>query len=342
MNNMHKEPVITPVCAAGDIGSNKIRLTFFGIDANEKLVKCQTPDHITAMTCALAEGMSPDHKVIKEENIQKAEKVLALIAETLEDYGIAPENTIAVATEAMRAVQGTEQGESIYKRLNTAFGKYSFDIISGQEEAILVGEAIMSHQLYHKHTQGQETVLGMAIGGGSLEIVKIHTATGAFEHPIALPYGMHPLKTIEDQFPGDEMAIERVLVPALTTNGIQPTHSILVMGGAWRTLSQVVCNKGSYVLTGKNIKKALTRAAYRPTSYYESHSNEKVQERAKNLPRAAATLNIITKFTAAKKIIFIDTKMDYALALRLHKKVQAKQSARQPSSPLTPAQASLA
>ena len=303
-----------------DMGSNNFRASVHEVDTKSRLVKHPMPKDMTARTCALAEGMSPHNSRIKENNLKDGERALARFAQYFKELNIPPENVIAVATAAVRQAQTIPQGKMDIHRLRAAFRPYSFKIISGEAESRLVGASVINDPLFPYSAWKQDKILYVSIGGGSIETGTIITRTGEIEDPRAHPYGIHPLHTLLRENPNDKTIIDRTLKQIFKEANIQSCSTVCALGGIWRVLGGIVCDKDHHILTDKDIiNDALTAAANTPIEVYRNHANKKINARAEDIALSARTLNIFTQFVDAEKLVFIDTKMVDTLALLLHK-----------------------
>ena len=338
-------PALPPCYAAVDIGSNKIRLAFYAVDAEGNFVGVKVPEQ-TKFVCALAEGMTDDNAVIKTESLAAAKEALKYFANLIKDYKISSNNISAVATAALRAVE--KGGENALPEqiaaLREAFAPYKFKIISEKTEAVLVAEAALCDPQFAKTAfllaqDNMETKVA-AIGGGSTEVCVI-TKEGRLKNPVAINQGVLTLKEIERT--QGKQAVTEVFPHALQQT-IAPSESCILYatGGAWRALGKTLCERKNQSLSGKkDILTKLAAAAKLSVAHYKTY-RDSIAERADSMPLAAAVLRMIAAHTGAEHLIFLNNKMVDALARRLHRQALSRSvqfSSRQLSSPSAPAQA---
>lgn len=99
---------------------------------------------------------------ITEEGINRALGVLAYFREVLDQYGVAPEQVVAMGTSAIRVASNQQ---AFIDRVREATG-ITIRVISGDQEAQYIYEGVRA-----AGTLGAETSLVMDIGGGSVEFI---------------------------------------------------------------------------------------------------------------------------------------------------------------------------
>jgi exopolyphosphatase/pppGpp-phosphohydrolase len=221
-------------------------------------------------------------------------------------------------TAAIRAVEHTKQGEKDIKKLASAFKNRAYKILSGSEEATLVGEAVKlvcpKGWITHK---GKKTSMAFAaIGGGSVELGVI-TPEGDIENALALPLGIITLKEESD---GKIDQAGKIFNSALKKHYREDKHKILaVIGGNWRGLGEAVCHPHRLptVLEGKKIRSTLLQATRYGEKYYRSLGG-RPQKRAAFMSMSAAMLRRVAKHFGAKKIIFLESTIRDAMAQQMH------------------------
>jgi exopolyphosphatase/pppGpp-phosphohydrolase len=308
---------IVPIYAAIDVGSNNVRMDMYGLDAAGHLTKAKITEE-TLFPCKLAEGMSEKHTEIKKENLALAVAAMSAFDAILTTYKIETKNTCAIMTEAMRVVQNTPQGAKTIAQLATAFHNRPFTIITGEEEATLVGRAVkISCPKGWNNLQGKKCDMAFAsIGGGSIELGSI-SAKGKIRDAIALPFGIHPLIEKSDN---DITSAKKILKQALRReDGLQQSYDILaVMGGNWRALGEAICKSPlPATLNGGTINATLDSAMRRSKKQYEALGG-RPKKRAEFMQMAAATLQQTVDHFDAKKILFLETTVRDAMAHQMH------------------------
>lgn len=141
-----------------DVGSNAIRLVIMEIHQNgqwEQIKKFRAPLRLGTDVF--------EHKSLQPETVAELVEVFKKIAKLNKKNKV--QKTIALATSAMRDAKNKKAVVSLIKKTS----KIKLDIISGQEEARLIRNAILKSKSNHFHN-----ALLIDIGGGSAELTGLY------------------------------------------------------------------------------------------------------------------------------------------------------------------------
>ena len=141
-----------------DVGSNAIRLVIMEIHQNgqwEQIKKFRAPLRLGTDVF--------EHKSLQPETVAELIEVFKKIAKLNKKNKV--QKTIALATSAMRDAKNKKAVVSLIKKTS----KIKLDIISGQEEARLIRNAILKSKSNHFHN-----ALLIDIGGGSAELTGLY------------------------------------------------------------------------------------------------------------------------------------------------------------------------
>ncbi len=176
-----------PRYAVVEIGSNNVRMSIFEL-RNGILSEIKIAEKLS-FPCNLGQGISRDapDTAIRPDNLEKAGSALSDFKAISAQYGIPESNICAFATEALRIVERTNQGQQDIARLSKKFG-HPIAILDDKEEANLVATTMMQATVpIH-----QGPALCAELGGGSLEIVQINQQ-GSVTKSETLFLGSHAL-----------------------------------------------------------------------------------------------------------------------------------------------------
>ncbi len=306
-----------PVYAAIDVGSHNVRMALYAIE--EGTAHATHPHKIKALNdtheCNLGKGIKTDNPMLNREYLANAIDAVSSFRRVLEEHNIKPENTCAVMTAAIRAVSGTERGQEDIAQLAQAFGGRPMYILTGEEEAILDGEAINIAAKSLRDFDGKRCSAAFAaIGGGSIQL-GVLSSWGQIENPVSLPYGVYPLM---EESGGDIERAGKILNGILLDHYPIDRHKVLVaLGRNWRAVGDAACDKGSQILEGDDIRKKLIQMTHRERDYFVAKGG-RVEKCADTLPLAAAMLRRVAKHFDSKKLLFLDATIRDAIAHQMH------------------------
>lgn len=277
-----------------DIGSNSVRMVVYKHSGKSfKSVMDQKA------TCRLASGMDYDHPRLNPVGMRRTLKAMQVFRATLAQEKIT--EVIAIGTAALRAVQGTRQGQNFHHRLQEALG-HKISIISGREEARLTAYGLMGYL---------PKAIGICgdLGGGSLELASVKK--GRIGHTTTLALGT---LTLLNETGGDAAQTEAVVrnrIRKITWLKKAKNQTFYAIGGSWRGVGRVIMQK-----TGKNkgpvhgfkVRANVARVAaaliaeQKPSAFHLMH--KKISRRADIIPVAAATLVELIDRIQPKQVIF--------------------------------------
>lgn len=161
-----------PCVGVIDLGSNSIKALVLGLKDKEF-----RPLYASTRETRLGEGMSSDPVILKEEAIlAAAESVKGLLDELM---NFKPMKILIAATSAARdALNQDLLIQSIYEKTG-----HALTILSGKEEALGIGHAVLTEPLVGDWPE----FYAFDLGGGSLEC--IHIKKQVIEEAISLPLG---------------------------------------------------------------------------------------------------------------------------------------------------------
>lgn len=144
--------------AALDIGSNTLKM----------LVVENTAEDLVAIgertsETRISEGISKDHPELTEGSMQKGVRVIGELFKEIQSYD--PDHIRIVATSAVRDANNRDE---FCKRVKAATG-HEVDILSGEEEARLVGKGALTDP----NLKAQKEIMIFDMGGGSVECIYI-------------------------------------------------------------------------------------------------------------------------------------------------------------------------
>lgn len=164
-----------------DVGSNAIRLVIMEIHQNgqwEQIKKFRAPLRLGTDVF--------EHKSLQPETVAELVEVFKKIAKLNKKNKV--EKTIALATSAMRDAKNNKAVVSLIKKTS----KIKLDIISGQEEARLIRNAIFKSKSNHF-----SNALLIDIGGGSAELTGLYQDKILFSK--SYPLGVVRLLSIKNK-----------------------------------------------------------------------------------------------------------------------------------------------
>lgn len=164
-----------------DVGSNAIRLVIMEIHENgqwEQIKKFRAPLRLGTDVF--------EHKSLQPETVAELIEVFKKIAKLNKKNKV--QKTIALATSAMRDAKNKKAVVSLIKKTS----KIKLDIISGQEEARLIRNAILKSKSNHFHN-----ALLIDIGGGSAELTGLYQEKILFSK--SYPLGVVRLLSIKNK-----------------------------------------------------------------------------------------------------------------------------------------------
>ncbi|WP_409479392.1 hypothetical protein [Pseudobdellovibrio sp. HCB154] len=164
-----------------DVGSNAIRLVIMEIHENgqwEQIKKFRAPLRLGTDVF--------EHKSLQPETVAELVEVFKKIAKLNKKNKV--QKTIALATSAMRDAKNKKAVVSLIKKTS----KIKLDIISGQEEARLIRNAILKSKSNHFHN-----ALLIDIGGGSAELTGLYQEKILFSK--SYPLGVVRLLSIKNK-----------------------------------------------------------------------------------------------------------------------------------------------
>jgi len=164
-----------------DVGSNAIRLVIIEIHENgqwEQIKKFRAPLRLGTDVF--------EHKRLLPETVAELVEVFKKIAKLNKKYKV--QKTIALATSAMRDAKNKKSVVSLIKKTS----KVSLKIISGQEEARLIRNAILKSK-----SNNFNNALLIDIGGGSAELTGLYQEKIIFSK--SYPLGVVRLLTIKNK-----------------------------------------------------------------------------------------------------------------------------------------------
>ena len=148
-----------PLCtraAALDIGSNTLKM----------LVVEKTPDGLKTIAqrtseTRISKGISKANPTLTEESMVQAVKVIGELYREMQQHN--PAHTRIVATSAVRDASNRSEFQS---RVHEETG-HPIDVISGEEEARLIGRGVLTDPALGK----QKEIMIFDMGGGSVECI---------------------------------------------------------------------------------------------------------------------------------------------------------------------------
>lgn len=164
-----------------DVGSNAIRLVIMEIHQNgqwEQIKKFRAPLRLGTDVF--------EHKSLQPETVAELVEVFKKIAKLNKKNKV--QKTIALATSAMRDAKNKKAVVNLIKKTS----KIKLDIISGQEEARLIRNAILKSKSNHFHN-----ALLIDIGGGSAELTGLYQEKILFSK--SYPLGVVRLLSIKNK-----------------------------------------------------------------------------------------------------------------------------------------------
>ncbi len=164
-----------------DVGSNAIRLVIIEIHENgqwEQIKKFRAPLRLGTDVF--------EHKTLLPETVAELVEVFKKIAKLNKKYKV--QKTIALATSAMRDAKNNKAVVALIKKTS----KVSLKIISGQDEARLIRNAILKSK-----SNNFADALLIDIGGGSAELTGLHQDKILFSK--SYPLGVVRLLSIKNK-----------------------------------------------------------------------------------------------------------------------------------------------
>jgi len=286
------DPVKFPssnMTAVIDIGSNSVRLVVFDGPSRVPM-----PKFNEKVLCGLGRNLSTSN-LLSEQSMQGAMTALRRYTALVTHMGI--DRIIVAATAAVReADNGSEFVSAIEQECDL-----NVQVLSGRQEARYAGLGVLSGMPFADGLVGD-------LGGGSLELVKLHDHN--VEDTETLPLGALRLSQLgmaeEDLIADLQNKFQKIeWLDALRGK------NFYVVGGAWRALAKYNISKSghplnlvhNYKLTFANMKLLIDEIL--SMSVDELKSNPHVQRsRATTLHTAATIMDQLFKVVQPKNVVF--------------------------------------
>lgn len=222
---------MNPTAAVGviDIGSNTIKSLLARSSPGGRVIGVRRD----AADVRLGTGVFSAGRAIPAETLERAALTVASFAESLRRHGAGRLRIVATS-----AVRDAANGHDLARRVRELTG-IPLDVISGEEEALLIGRGL----LCDPDLPRSEHLRLADLGGGSLELLAF--ASGAVTLARSLPLGcvrlaakFHP--DLDAPLPPAAAgAIEEEVRARLTEAGLEPAHRAGILVGTGGTLTTV-------------------------------------------------------------------------------------------------------
>jgi exopolyphosphatase/guanosine-5'-triphosphate,3'-diphosphate pyrophosphatase len=273
-----------------DIGSNSIRLVIY-----DQQKRSPVPIYNEKVMCALGKGLASTGK-LNPEGVEMARNALRRFLAMGRNMEIASLYIMATA-----AIRDAKDGKEFADYLEETY-EIDVDIISGKKEAKLGAYGVCSAMARPQGVTGD-------LGGGSLELVRIHD--GHLADHASLPLGS--LRMI-DESRGDReklhKIVEKCFVDLKWLDG-EKTANFYAIGGSFRALARMYMALVDYPLhilheykvESKKFMEFIRSIATMPESKIEKLPGVALK-RVPALPGAAIVLQHIIQHIRADNIVF--------------------------------------
>lgn len=274
-----------PRAAALDIGSNTLKM----------LVVEQTPKGLMPVgertsETRISEGISKDQPMLSEKSMQRGVQVIGQLYREMQS--LQPKHSRIVATSAVRDASNRED---FRRRVFEETGQ-SVDVISGEEEALLIGKGVLTDPAL----KTQKEIVIFDLGGGSVECIYIKDRT--IEVAVSLPLGgvrllEHHIDDASLPLTSPEIDAVKATVKAhadqLPIKLENPDQAIVVgAGGTWITSRAIIAHRSGKTLEESNPNLSMDQLV----SVFDEVSNYNLKQRLKipNLPPNRADVFPVT------------------------------------------------
>lgn len=272
-----------------DIGSNSIRLIVY-----ESLSRSPVPVFNEKAMCGIGRGLV-DTGELNQKGMEGALDALGrfrVILDSVEGVRV-----FAVATAAVR---DAKQGNVFVQQASAQLGQ-PIRVLSGEEEAILAAEGVLSA------IPAANGVVG-DLGGGSLELCEV--SEGKIGRGITVPLG--PLRLMDESKGNIEKAqeIARDAFSKVTWLSEHKGSTFYAVGGTWRSLARINMAQEEYplhILHHYAIQKAQAKALSGVLSHLSRKTMERIdglsKRRIDSLPFGAVVLDELIGTTNAREVV---------------------------------------
>ncbi len=275
-----------------DIGSNSIRLVVY-----EGLARSPTPLFQEKAMAGLGRYLDSTRR-LNASTIPYALASLARFRKLAEICGVKARDLHPFATAAVR---WAEDGPEFLARAEEACGT-PIAVIGNEEEARLAATGVVAGFTHPTGITGD-------LGGGSLELIKVHGSE--FRENLSLPLGGLALL--------DKTRGEKTLAIPLIEEALAPLHwlteargeAFYAVGGTWRTLAKMYMHQTNHPLTAIHGYSLDTRKALQMTARFANSSPATLKRlegistgREETLPYGALLLNAIVRQMQPSEVIF--------------------------------------
>jgi exopolyphosphatase/guanosine-5'-triphosphate,3'-diphosphate pyrophosphatase len=280
-----------PRCGVVDLGSNSVRLVVYE-------GACRNPMAIfnEKAVLRLGRGLSATGR-LNEEGMTQAFTVMHRYYAVARAMGAQPFEVLATA-----AVRDARNGPDFVAALKQRMPGVKISVLSGLEEAELSAEGVLC---------GIPTADGILadIGGGSLELVRLHSGTRGASHTLRL--GVIRLIERSDNDPTRARAIAELDMQSVPWLSHAVGADLYLVGGAWRALARIHMAQTAYPLHMVH-HYTISREEARDLAVLISTAGRRALERLPGMPRrriddlpfAAVVLRRLLRLTGVRRVVF--------------------------------------
>ena len=284
-----------------DIGSNSIRLVIF-----DRLENALVPLFNERAFCALGRGLAAG-AFLDPEAMEEATRTVTRFVRLAQSLGVGDTELIATA-----AVREARNGPHLVEDIEAACGA-RIRVLDGTEEARYSALGVVA---------GMPNATGIMgdLGGGSLELVRIHR--GRIGPQATLPLGTVRMSDGYAQDPGEIGRQLRDALAGVEWLGDRRRGSFYPVGGSWRALARLHIERfdhplhviHDYALPAAEIAKfAASISRLRPNALGSAKGFSR--RRARHLPYAAMLLAELVEATGPDTVRFCSTGVREGLVL---------------------------
>lgn len=284
-------PANMPRCGVVDLGSNSVRLVVYE-------GACRNPMAIfnEKAVLRLGRGLSATGR-LNEEGMTQAFTVMHRYHAVARAMGAKPFEVLATA-----AVRDARNGPDFVASLVRRMPGVKISVLSGLEEAELSAEGVLC---------GIPTADGILadIGGGSLELVRLHSGTRGASHTLRL--GVIRLIERSGNDPIRARAIAELDMQTVPWLSHAVGADLYLVGGAWRALARIHMAQTAYPLHMVH-HYTISREEARDLAVLISTAGRRALERLPGMPRrriddlpfAAVVLRRLLRLTGVRRVVF--------------------------------------
>ena len=274
-----------------DLGSNSVRLVVYEGNSRNPV-----PIFNEKAVLRLGRGLQATGR-LNEDGIGPALTVMQRYYLIAKAMGAAPFEVLATA-----AVRDATNGPDFVARLHSRMPEVPIRVLSGPEEAEYSADGVLC---------GIPDADGILadIGGGSLEVVRLHRGTRGPSQTLRLG-----VIRLADRSAGDLNLAREIVEADMATVpwlGDGAERDLYLVGGAWRALARIHIARTDYPLQMVHHYKIGADAARDFTNLIAAASRRTLERmpgvpkrRLEDLPYAAIALRRLLRVTAAKRVVF--------------------------------------